>query len=330
MASARRSCRNKPDVFCYICGEYTIAPYRKPVTSFITRAYHAYFGIKLADQDKASAPHVVCKACTETLREWTNGKRSLNFEIPMVWREPTNHVIDCYFCTVDVTGINRKNLGSLKYPDLQSVRRPVVHCDEIPVTIFGELPDICDKDASSVEGHEDEEEAVLEDDAPHPFSQKVLNDLVCDLSLSTDSAELLASRLKEKNSSQAVFASASSATDIKNTSGFSLQWKTRCTIQILRSFCSSLECHSKNPKIGDCSLTVDHWNVFCDTTATSLPLYLSLTRLQWRRNMKRWSMRWGKSVMISISGLCWPKDSELFVGTTVWLHQVPMFSVHVG
>ena len=35
MASARRSCRNKPDVFCYICEEYTISPNRKPVTSFI-------------------------------------------------------------------------------------------------------------------------------------------------------------------------------------------------------------------------------------------------------------------------------------------------------
>ena len=199
MASTRRSCRNKPDMFCYICGEYTIAPNRKPVTSFIRRAYHAYFGIKLGDQDKAWAPHMVCKACTETLRGWTNGKRSLNFGIPMVWREPTNHVTDCYFCAVHVTGINRKNRGSLKYPDLQSARRPVAHCDEIPVPIFGELPDISDEDASSVEGHEEEEEVVLEDDAPHPFSQKELNDLVRDLSFSKDSAELLASRLKEKN-----------------------------------------------------------------------------------------------------------------------------------
>ncbi|CAI5785163.1 Hypothetical predicted protein [Podarcis lilfordi] len=197
MTSARRSCRNKPDVFCYICGEYTIAPNRKPVTSFIRRAYHSYFGIKFGDQDKAWAPHMVCKACTETLRGWTNGKRSLNFGIPMVWREPTNHVTDCYFCAVDVTGINRKNRNSLKYPDLQSASRPVAHCDEIPVPIFGELPDISDEDASSVEGHE--EEVVLEDDAPHPFSQKELNDLVRDLSLSKDSAELLASRLKEKN-----------------------------------------------------------------------------------------------------------------------------------
>ena len=212
----------QPDVFCYICGEYTIAPNRKPVTSFIMRAYHAYFGIKPADQDKAWAPHMVCKACTKTLRGWTNGKRNLNFGIHMVWREPTNHVTDSYFCAVDVTGINRKNRGSLKYPDLQSARRPVAHCDEIPVPIFGELSDISDEDASSV--------------APHPFSQKELNDLVPDLSLSTDSAELLASRLKEKNL-LTVLASASSATGIKSTSVFSLQWRTWCTVQILCSFC---------------------------------------------------------------------------------------------
>ena len=138
------------------------------------------------------------KACTEALRGWTNGKRSLNFGIPMVWRESTNYVTDCYFCAVDVTGINRKDWGSLKYPDLQSARCPVVHCDEIPVPIFGEFPDISDEDASSVEGHQDEKEVVLEDDAPYPFPQKELNDLVRDISLSTDSAELLAPRLKEK------------------------------------------------------------------------------------------------------------------------------------
>ena len=111
--------------------------------------------------------------------------------------EPTNHVTDCYFCAVDVTRINRKNRDSLKYPDLQSARHPVGHCYEIPVPIFGELPEISDEVASSVEGHEDEE-VVLEDDVPHQFSQKEMNDLVRDLNLSTDSAELLASRLKEK------------------------------------------------------------------------------------------------------------------------------------
>ena len=164
-----------------------------------------------------------CKVCTETLHGWTNGKRSLNFGIPMVWGEPTNHVTDCNFCAVDVTGINRKDRDSLKYPDLQLARRPVAHCNEISVPIFGELPDISDEDASSVEGHEGEKEVVLEDDAPHPFSQKELNDLFFDLNLSKDSAKLLAPRLKKKNSSLTVLASASSATGIKYTSIFSLQ-----------------------------------------------------------------------------------------------------------
>ena len=152
---------------------------------------------------------------------------------------------------------------------------------------------------SSFEWHEDEE-VVLEDIAPHPFSQKELNDLVRDLSLSKDSAELLASRLKEKTPFWQCSHQASRVPPF-----FSLQWRTWCTVQILRSFCSSLEYHSTNPNIGYCLLTAasDHWNVFCYTTATSLPLYPSLTRLHWRRSMKRWRMCWRKLVMISISSL---------------------------
>ena len=111
--------------------------------------------------------------------------------------------------------------------------------------------------------------------------------------------------LRKKPSSLTVLASASSATGIKSTSVFSLQLKTWCTVQILCKFCSSFECHSTNPMIGDCSSTAasDHWNVFYYPPATSLLLYASLTRLQWRRSMKGWSMCWRKLVMISISGL---------------------------
>ena len=76
----------------------------------------------------------------------------------MVWRKPTNHVTDCYLDATDMTGINRQNRNSLKYPYLQLARRPVAHCDEIPAPIFKELPDISDEDASSVDRHEPEEE----------------------------------------------------------------------------------------------------------------------------------------------------------------------------
>ena len=256
MDSSRRSCRNKPDVFCYICGEYTVVPNRKPVTSFVKRAYHAYFGMKLGDQDKAWAPHMVCKKCTEYLRRWTHGKKDgLKFGIPMVWREPKDHVSDCYFCAINLTGINRKNQSSLKYPDLESARRPVPHCDDIPVPVFAELPELSDEEFSSVEDNEEVIPSDDADDAPHPFSQKELNDLVHDLNLPKSSAELLASRLKKKTSFLTVLASLSTATDIKNTFVFSLKRKTWCTVQMFHSFCTILDCHSTNLKNGDCLLT---------------------------------------------------------------------------
>jgi len=140
----------------------------------------------------------------------------------MVWREPTNHVTDCYFCAIDVTGINRKNRSSLKYPDLESARHPVAHCDDIPVPVFGELPDISDEDSFSV-SEDEEQDVVLDDDAPHHFSQKELNDLVRGLSLSKSFVELLASRLKEKNllsDSARITFSLFTVTDIKSSSVF--------------------------------------------------------------------------------------------------------------
>ena len=103
MSTKRRQCRNNPDVFCYICGEYIMAKYRFNVRDFTKRAYEAYFDMKLGDQDKSWARHKVCKHCTKTLRFWTQGKVSLiRFGFSMVWRERKNHHVDCYFCMVDM------------------------------------------------------------------------------------------------------------------------------------------------------------------------------------------------------------------------------------
>ena len=63
--------------------------------------------MKLGDQDKSWAPHIVCKTCLEHLRQWTLGTRkSMRFGIPMIWREPRNHVDDCYVCAINVAGVN--------------------------------------------------------------------------------------------------------------------------------------------------------------------------------------------------------------------------------
>ena len=208
--------------------------------------------MKLGDQDKAWAPHMVCRSCTECLRQWSKGKKtSLKFGIPMVWREPRNHVSDCYFCAIDVTGINRKNRKILKYPDLESARRPVAHSDECPVPVYALISADSDNSFTTSQESQEDKEADFSDDTPHPFSQNELNDLVRDLNLSKSSAELLASRLKEKASCLMAHVSLFIATGIKNSFISFLKKKIWFTAQILFIFCKGLECHIMNLKIGD-------------------------------------------------------------------------------
>ena len=140
MSIKRRQYRNNPDVFCYICGEYMMAKCRFNVRDFTKRAYEAYFGIRLGDQDKSWAPHKVCKHCTEMLRFWTQGKvNSMRFGVPVVWREPKNHHDDCYFCIVNMSQWNQRKKKDWYYPDIESARRPIPHSAEVPVSVFTSL-----------------------------------------------------------------------------------------------------------------------------------------------------------------------------------------------
>ena len=123
---SKRKCFNSPDIFCYICGFYTPKPQMQNITEFVNRAYHAYFKVKLGDQDKSWAPHKVCKSCVELLRSWTKGKeKHLPFGVPMIWRESKNHFDDCYFCMVNVMGCKKSDRYLLNYPNLESAIRPV-------------------------------------------------------------------------------------------------------------------------------------------------------------------------------------------------------------
>ena len=56
---------------------------------------------KSETKKKKWVPHVCCIPCATILREWLNNKgRSMPFALPMIWREPTDHLTDCYFCVV--------------------------------------------------------------------------------------------------------------------------------------------------------------------------------------------------------------------------------------
>ena len=179
---------------------------KRNITDFVRRAYKAYFDMKLGDQDKSWAPHIVCKTCVESLRGWTNGKLKLKFAVPMVWRETKNHFDDCYFCLNNMNGFNKNKKKTWQYPNLESAIRPVAHSEELPVPVFTGLPDI---DVIEEEIPLPDQHAISTDDScsdyeepsfgPQLFNQSELNDLVRDLCLSKEQSEVLASRLQEKN-----------------------------------------------------------------------------------------------------------------------------------
>lgn len=198
---AARGCRVSPDSFCYICGSFVVKKQQRNITDFVKKVYFAYFGVKLCDQDKSWAPHKVCSICVEELRQWFHGrKKSFRFGIPMIWREARNHSDDCYFCSCNVEGYNLKNRKEIFYPNLPSAIRPVPHGPDVPVpSVPDSLQNISLSDKSDEDIDFSDEEFTVPCIEPQQFSQPELNDLVRDLDLPKESAELLGSRLKEKN-----------------------------------------------------------------------------------------------------------------------------------
>lgn len=203
MASTSRCCVNDPDIFCYVCGEYILKNQRKSITNTVRRLYFAYFGIEILHQDKVWVPHSVCKICVEHLRQWERGTRkSLKFGVPMIWREQKNHYDDCYFCMINIVGINKNNRHKWKYPNISSVQRPVPHSENVPIPTFHQVVQQSQEDEAEIpisSQVDDDFEYCGKTSDPKPFSQNELNDLIRDLDLSKERAELLASRLKEKN-----------------------------------------------------------------------------------------------------------------------------------
>lgn len=123
------------------------------------------------------------------------------FAIPMVWREPQNHIHDCYFCMINVEGHNAKSKKDIVYPNIPSAIRPVAHNESLPIPIPPTtLEDVSEVIESSSENETDDDEYKPEEDfAPKLFSQNELNALTHDLNLTKDAAELLGSRLKAKH-----------------------------------------------------------------------------------------------------------------------------------
>jgi hypothetical protein len=133
---------------------------------------------------------------------WFSKKlKSLSFGIPMIWREQQNHYDDCYFCMTNVRGFNKANRHKIVYPNLSSALRPVPHSHDVPVPVPHEehQPEVdIESDSENEEGAACMYVPPLHH-APKPLTQDELNDFTKDLYLSKSSAQLLGSRLSEKN-----------------------------------------------------------------------------------------------------------------------------------
>ncbi|KAJ8881873.1 hypothetical protein PR048_018359 [Dryococelus australis] len=92
--------------------------------------------MELGDQVKNWAPHICCATCyVKLINLWNRKGNSMLFAAPVSWREPKDHVTDCYFCMTNVQEFsNRKPKKHIVYPNLPSAIRPVPHSVNHPVT----------------------------------------------------------------------------------------------------------------------------------------------------------------------------------------------------
>jgi len=205
-------CDKSPDTFCFVCGEFEVSKYRRPLSDKLKSLYRDCFSIEITNQDVNWAPHIVCGACYMMLMRWgkTGKSERLRFTKPMVWSAPSCRE-NCYFCMTNIIGFTSTTKANISYANVSSVVKPekIAVVDKTMVTEPMDVDHSCEKEEMQVdELSEEESENDNEDDkylpaaeknAPQTFSQEELNDLIRDLGLPKDGAEYLAAALRKKN-----------------------------------------------------------------------------------------------------------------------------------
>lgn len=196
---------NGRDTFCAICGCYIMQANRRSINDRTKECYEKCFNIPKRKLDNDWTPKIVCSSCQTDLYNYAKGRNNAKkFSAPMIWKKSKNHETDCYFCLCNTKGYNSKNFSNIKYPKVSSVRYPIpVSENEVSSNLMTDMPsdvEIQELADTFRESDEDDSDALDENASEEgKFNQQELNDLVRDLGLSKENAELLASRLQEKN-----------------------------------------------------------------------------------------------------------------------------------
>lgn len=195
-------CKTNKDSFCHMCGEYSYEKNRLAISEGLAGMFEKHFGI-IINYDEWS-PNIICTKCAQALRNVESGKRAMHsFSVPMTWQAPKEHPNDCYFCQVNVKGMNKNK--KWVYPEgcastppnfvkkSKTESTPQTKISEPVPSSFKDHLNENNADRDWMPSEEEEEGAMMQQ-----FTQLELNDLVRDLELTKEKAELLASRLKEK------------------------------------------------------------------------------------------------------------------------------------
>ena len=89
------------------------------------------------------------------------------FGVPTVWRVPSNHSTDCYFCMVPPiqNGMAMKNKSTLMYSNIPSAIRPVPHGDGFPVPQYPDNFIMYSEDEDSVSSNSEGQQPSTSRDA---------------------------------------------------------------------------------------------------------------------------------------------------------------------
>ena len=60
-------------------------------------------------------------------------KEKLKVGVPMVWQNQKHNPNDCYFCMRDLKVLIAKRKKTWIYPNLESARLPVTHCEDVSI-----------------------------------------------------------------------------------------------------------------------------------------------------------------------------------------------------